>query len=389
MRVLMVNALPSRPELGAARPQIELTRALEDQGHAVDHFDQVAAFGPDWRRTLAYRFDQRRFARAARRFLRAHVGDYDVIDAVEGCLPYTKASLAFDGLLVSRSVGLHAMYRDYVRFERRTWPELMSGTPLSRAIVRYENRAYVAACARQLERSDLVNVLTDDERDCVRRIGVRTPVVVQPNGVDAALADRLASAASAPARRLARQEIVFVGSWTLRKGRADFARIVRRTRELRPDSRFRFLGTWVERDRVLADLGLPESADFVDVLPGYSPDDLPSLLADATVGVLPSYTEGFGLVVVELLAAGLPTVAYDASGPRSILDGLSYEPLVPVGDAEALAERLATLLAAQPDAFAGWSAEAAHRARDFLWDDIARATAAAYEDALRLVRISS
>ena len=38
----------------------------------------------------------------------------------------------------------------------------------------------------------------------------------------------------------------------------------------------------------------------------YQPDALPQLLSDCTVAAFPSYVEGFGLAVVEQLAAGIP-----------------------------------------------------------------------------------
>ena len=54
--------------------------------------------------------------------------------------------------------------------------------------------------------------------------------------------------------------------------------------------------------------------------PTFEEADLPSLLADCAVALFPSYVEGFGLAVLEQLAAGLPTIAYDVPGPRQILD---------------------------------------------------------------------
>ena len=72
--------------------------------------------------------------------------------------------------------------------------------------------------------------------------------------------------------------------------------------------------------------------------------DLPALLADCSVGIFPSYVEGFGLAVLEQLAAGIPTVAFDAPGPRQILRDNGGELLTSPGCADAIADRAAEIL---------------------------------------------
>jgi glycosyltransferase involved in cell wall biosynthesis len=73
-------------------------------------------------------------------------------------------------------------------------------------------------------------------------------------------------------------------------------------------------------------------------------------MARAAVFALSSAWEGFGRVLVEALAAGCPVASTDCpSGPREILAGGEFGPLVPVGDAEALAGAIAPLLDRPPD----------------------------------------
>jgi len=88
----------------------------------------------------------------------------------------------------------------------------------------------------------------------------------------------------------------------------------------------------------------------------------------------PSRWEGFGLMLVEAMAAGLPIVASDAGAIPDVTAGVAR--IVPVGDSKALAE-----------AIAGFDAEARvaagnrglRRARDFTWPAAADRLARLYD----------
>jgi glycosyltransferase involved in cell wall biosynthesis len=87
----------------------------------------------------------------------------------------------------------------------------------------------------------------------------------------------------------------------------------------------------------LADLIKNERLDEAVILPGFKNNPY-AYMSRANVFVLPSVHEGFGNVLVEALACGVPVVSTDCpSGPSEILEGGAYGPLVPVGDANALA----------------------------------------------------
>ncbi|MDG4561607.1 MAG: glycosyltransferase [Candidatus Competibacter sp.] len=87
----------------------------------------------------------------------------------------------------------------------------------------------------------------------------------------------------------------------------------------------------------------------------------------ADLFVLSSSYEGFGNVIVEALEQGVPVVSTDCpSGPREILCDGKYGRLVPVGDADALAQAMQAALQENPDREALKA-----RARDFAVDKIA------------------
>ena len=106
-----------------------------------------------------------------------------------------------------------------------------------------------------------------------------------------------------------------------------------------------------------------------------------AIMARSAVLALSSTHEGFGNVLVEALCLGIPVVATNCpSGPEEILCGGAYGRLVPMNDAQALADALEATLDAPPDA--AKSAAGKRRAEDFslgtavaAWQNLIVATA--------------
>jgi glycosyltransferase involved in cell wall biosynthesis/LmbE family N-acetylglucosaminyl deacetylase len=84
--------------------------------------------------------------------------------------------------------------------------------------------------------------------------------------------------------------------------------------------------------------------DFVTFLGHVPHDQLPSLYACASVSVVPSHYETFGLSALESMKFGVPVVAAAAGSlPEVVLDGVTGL-LVPPGDAAALAKAIVRLV---------------------------------------------
>lgn len=128
------------------------------------------------------------------------------------------------------------------------------------------------------------------------------------------------------------------------------------------------------RDRAAS----PDLGDHVEFL-GFS--DVPSVLRSLDVLVHASTTpEPFGQVIIEGMAAELPVIATDGGGAREIIENGRTGLLVPMGDAEALANALERLLA-QPD----WARSLAaagrrHALEHFTVEKSARRSEALYEE---------
>jgi glycosyltransferase involved in cell wall biosynthesis len=392
LRILIVVDLPWDPRLGAVRVFLGLADAWREAGHAVSQYCLTDAFPTPTKSRFLSVSRQLLFPWKAAVFVRRNAAKFDVIDSLLGAFSFPKKRLRFTGLLVSRSVGFYRLYEKFERLSLQRWPVRPRGKLLGRVFYTFMKRRLSRASDNGLRYCDLINVPNDDELRSVREdVGSNKPAVVLPYGLTAEQQRTLAEAAAPAEVRRAQREISFIGMWSPRKGAKDWRTIIQRVRASVPNARFVFLGTLVEDRQVLSDLVLP-ATDFVDLVVEYPPDELPRLLSDKVAGAFPSYAEGFGLAVLEQLAAGIPTVAYDAPGPRAILCNDLPELLVPVGDVEAFAAKLVYILSCDAAQYEHLSNRSLATAARFTWSDIAEQTADVYRRHLTSIsrdRVSS
>jgi len=187
--------------------------------------------------------------------------------------------------------------------------------------------------------ADAVVVPSSSAADVATRwAGVPCAVVI-PNAVDvAAYADLYAANAGRPAGSPVR--VGFLGRLDPVKRVPDLLAAVAGE----PDVRLDVFGDGADRPRVeraVDRLGLRAVATLRGAVA--RPRDA---LASLDVLVLPSEAEGFGLVLIEAMAAGVPVVATDVPGVRDVVAAGRTGLLVPVGHPDAL--RRAIRRAADP-----------------------------------------
>jgi glycosyltransferase involved in cell wall biosynthesis len=311
-------------------------------------------------------------AAALRKHLLAHAGEYDVVDYGPGYLPYPRSEFPARTLFVARSV---LLVHHFSTIQIPTYNTLKARAHA--LIFAQRNRALHREIVRRsditLAEADLINVANDDDREVLLGQQMSSDkIVVLPYGLSRqqqALFERISP--SVPSQPI----VAFVGTFDGRKGATDFPMIVQMIVEKVPDVRFRLLGTYKSELDVLA--RFPRVLrNRIRVVPGYSPDALPELLSSCSVGIFPSYVEAFGFGILEMLAAALPVIAYDAPGPPMMLPA-KY--LVPRGDIRGLSDKVIGLLRNERE-LALARAWAQERSQAFLWRDIASKTSEVYQE---------
>lgn len=194
--------------------------------------------------------------------------------------------------------------------------------------------------ARTYHLAQTVICVSRDTADAiVHQYGVpERRVCVIENPVDVAPADSLQDL---PKHQ---ETILFVGRLEERKGIMLLLNAFELLRKDLPTVKLRLIGSNLIGERLtkmIASRGLSGSVEMLGFV-----DDPQRFqeMAQATVLVVPSLLEGFGLVAAEAMVLGVCVVASDAPGLRSVISGGRTGLLFPVGDVLACADALKRVL---------------------------------------------
>jgi glycosyltransferase involved in cell wall biosynthesis len=215
---------------------------------------------------------------------------------------------------------------------------------------------YLTAMQKRVQRfacqfADCVLVNADAVKDWLISEGYDpSKIVVIRNGVDLSRfdqppePDRIRHDLGLPAGT---PLVAVVSRLTRLKGLEHFLEAAATLRHRFPAARFLIAGETAPSDRAYLDelTGLADRLGISDcvIFTGLR-SDVPSLLASATVSVMPSLNEALSNVLLESMAAGAPVVATRVGGtPEALLDGKTGL-LVPPADSAALVAAIARLL---------------------------------------------
>ena len=318
MRILQIYSSPSRG--GGTQHVVELTRAMRDRGHEV-----VLACRPD---TPVH--EALRIGGEARPLPLRNAFDLRSLRALRDAI---------------RERGIDVVHahsgRDYpVAWLARAWAgrgALVFTRHVQRVPGRWGHHGWMYRAA------DRVVFVSPATRN---RFLDRLPVaeeraVVIPNWIDLARARGSAE----PLGGIETPHAVgVVGSFIPAKGQREFVLAARRVLATRDDTTFLLVGDSPDaKDGYRGELeALAEGHPRIVLLPWQ--EDLRPVYAALTALAVPSLEEGFSRVLLEAMAAGVPSVVSSGPGPGEIVADDVSGLQVPPGDWEALAEAIGRLL---------------------------------------------
>ena len=246
---------------------------------------------------------------------------------------------------------------------------------------------------RNIRRAAALHFTTAEEAELASPFTFQTPGLVVPLGIDSAELALLPE----PGRFRARYPelgdkriILFFGRVNFKKGLDILVKAFGAVARKREDVHLVIAGPdnegWGDKVRAwLSEAGLLGRTTFTGMLLG--PEKL-AVLRDADMFVLPSYSENFGIAVIEAMAAGLPVIISDKVNIWREVQAGGAGQVIPC-DPGPLAEQILDLLA-QPEL----ARQMGHNGRTlvqehFQWPRIAQNLAAAYAQIIDQHRVKS
>ncbi|MFN8021997.1 MAG: glycosyltransferase family 4 protein [Acidimicrobiales bacterium] len=198
-----------------------------------------------------------------------------------------------------------------------------------------------------------------------------------PNGVDPALWQLNGTP---PARE---PLVVAWGRVQYEKGFQVLVRAIAELRQRLPEVRAIIAGRGSYLPELQTQIDVEGVTDIVD-LAGFVPDDdLRAILQRAGCVIIPSLYEPFGIVALEGMAAGAPTIVARTGGLAEIVEGTGAGLLFEPGNHHDLAGRIESVLTDSGLAGSMTATAATLIAEHYTWDAIAATTAQVYEHARR------
>ncbi|MFX0067609.1 MAG: glycosyltransferase family 4 protein [Candidatus Hodarchaeota archaeon] len=250
----------------------------------------------------------------------------DIIDA-NTYIPCFSAALLSRMLRIPFVVTFHDIYwGDWIKSLGRWWSQLLG--PIIEFVV------------GKLPHSKIITVSNTSKKKIHRILNIpKDHITVIPNGIDLSLFRSIEK------KTPSEPTIIYVGRLVPHKNVDNLLEAFKIIKKELPSARLKIIGSGENRkalEQRAIELGIKDSTSFYGYIPDYK--SLIAEMSNSSIFVQPSTIEGFGMVLIEAMAARLPVVAYDLQAYRDFAKHKYNAILIEPKNVEKLAEAIIDVL---------------------------------------------
>lgn len=197
------------------------------------------------------------------------------------------------------------------------------------------NQKYIKEIVNSCKGFDYFIAISNSLYESYKSYLNKTKCVYIPNAID-----KLPSSKS----KLNNNTLVSIGRLSQEKGFLDLVSVIKIVQKEIPDIKLHLIGDGNQRELIvnkIKELNLENNI----IMHGYlNREKMEEYILDSSIYVMTSYTESFGLVLLEAFSYGLPCIAFDSAIGATELIGTDNGILIPNRNKEEMASQIVQLL---------------------------------------------
>jgi len=315
------------------------------------------------------------YADCLRNYLRKNVSSFDIVSYDHCYLPFSREEFPFQPLFVARSVLLTQHFGN-IKIPIYHGLRALFGSFINNPTRRRARKQLIDQANRTTREADMVMVSNSQDLELLTSQGLDSKkIVVFPYSVEL---NRRNLLLQIPTSKPVGNKVAYIGTFDVRKGAREFPHILKILVAGNSSIELIMLGArYRNKEQVLAHF--PRNLrSIIKIVPTYSSEELRNWLSQCSVGVFPSYVEGFPLGVLEMITSAIPVIAYRSPGAPMMLKA-KY--LVDAGDYKQLARRTLDLLGNLKE-LGDARIEVREVARGYSWVDVCRDADRTFREAI-------
>lgn len=197
------------------------------------------------------------------------------------------------------------------------------------------NKKYIKKIIKSVENLNYFVLVSNTLKEDYEKI-VKPTCIYIPNSLDEYPENK---------SKLNEKNIISVGRLSSEKGFFDLIDVFKSVNQKYPEWCLNIVGDGVEKEKIQNKINQFMLQDNIKLHGYQSKDYINQLLSKSSIYVMTSYTESFGIVLLEAFSYGIPAIAFDsANGPTEIISNNWDGYLVSNRDKEQMAKRICELI---------------------------------------------